>query len=86
MSIIINIMSEYINKKLKDMDMVCEAMADLRRRFFVAKGARSVLEIAEELRINRQTLARFMRQGYVSMQTVAKIEGWVLEHERQAHA
>lgn len=59
---------------------VMEVVDELRQQYFLCKGPRPVLEVAAEMQISRQTLARFARGGFVTGHVLEAIEQWVETH------
>jgi len=65
--------------------LVLDAMTELRRRYFICKGARHVVEIAPEIGVTRKTLSRFGHGGFLREHATVAIEAW-LEQEEGKHA
>lgn len=57
--------------------IVLDALEELRRQYFVYKRSRTIADIAEDMGISRQVLARFGRDAYVSERVLKAIETWV---------
>ena len=65
--------------------MALKVLSDLRGRYFRCKGNRWLINIEKEIGVSRAVLARFGRDGFVSMASLERIEQWVeLEETRLA--
>ena len=65
--------------------MALKILSDLRGRYFRCKGNRWLIDIEKEIGVSRAVLARFGRDGFVSMASLERIEQWVeLEEMRLA--
>ena len=64
---------------------VSTVILDLRRRFFLAKGLRSVVELVPEIGVHRAILTKFLKGGNdLQLSTLRLIEAWVEQEEQAA--
>ena len=63
---------------------LAEALGDLRKRYWGCKGPRALEDVAAEMGVSRQTLARFGRGSAASAKVLAAIEAWVEKEEQES--
>ncbi len=57
--------------------------AQLRRRFFAAKGVQQYKDIATPMGVRAENIKRFAHGGRLNWENMAKLEAWVFEEERR---
>ena len=57
--------------------MLTTLVNDLRDQLLRAKGLQTLGELADDMHLTRQTMARFLRGGTVSFSTLEAIETWL---------